>query len=385
MACMSNAEWAQEQRKDPELHQMIDLLEGGDVGVNTLSKEGKVLLRARESLVLRNGVLYRKRRVSDADTFQLVLPRAHRQQALMGCHDQVGHMGRDRTLGLVRERFYWPGMTGEVVDHVAQCERCIRSKTLSTQRAPLVNVATTQPMEMVCLDFLSLEPSKGGVENILVISDHFTRYAQAFPTRNQTARTTARVLFENYIVHYGFPAKLHSDQGRNFESATIRHLCELAGIQKSRTTPYDPMGNGQVERFNRTLLDMLRTLEPEKKPNWKSYVPTLTHAYNCTKHESTGFSPFYLMFARHPRLPVDILLGTTPDAVEPGVGTSYTEYVQRLREQLEFAYRLAGSKAGGAQKAQKTYYDRKVREIALEVGDRVLVRKVGIEGQAEVS
>ena len=249
-------------------------------------------------------------------------------------------MGRDRTLGLVRERFYWLGMTGEVVYHVAPCERCIRSKTLSTQRAPLVNVATTQPMEMVCLDFLSLEPSKGGVENILVISDHFTRYAQAFPTRNQTVRTTARVLFENYIVHYGFPAKLHSDQGRNFKSATIRHLCELAGIQKCRTTPYDPMGNGQVERFNRTLLDMLRTLEPEKKPNWKSYVPTLTHAYNCTKHESTGFSPFYLMFARHPRLPVDILLGTTPDAVEPGVGTSYTEYVQRLREQLEFAYRL---------------------------------------------
>ena len=168
--------------------------------MNTLSKEGKVLLWARESLVLRNGVLYKKRRMSDADTFQLVLPRTHRQQALMGCHDQVGHVGRDHTLGLVRERFYWPGMTGEVVDHVAQCERCIRSKTLSTQRALLVNVVTTQPMEMVCLDLLSLEPSKGGIENILVISDHFTRYAQAFPTRNQTVRTTACVLFENYCT-----------------------------------------------------------------------------------------------------------------------------------------------------------------------------------------
>ena len=119
-----------------------------DVGVNTLSKEGKVLLRTRESLVLRNGVLYRKRRVSDADTFQLVLQRAHWQQALMGCRDQVGHMGRDHTLGLVHERFYWPGMTGKVVDHVAQCERCIRSKTLGTPRALLVNVAT-QPMELV--------------------------------------------------------------------------------------------------------------------------------------------------------------------------------------------------------------------------------------------
>ena len=306
ITCMGNADCAREQRKDPELHQVIDVLEGGDVGVNTLSKEGKVLLQARESLVLRNGVLYRKRQVSDADTFQLVLPRAHRQEALMGCHDQVGYMGRDRTLGLVRERFYWPGMTGEVVDHVGQCERRIRSKIPSTQRASLVNVVTTRPMEMVYIDFLSLEPSKGRVENILVISDHFTRYAQAFLTRNQTARTTARVLFENYIVHYGFPAKLHSDQGSNFESDTIRHLCELAGIQKSRTTPYHPMGNGQVECFDRTLLDRLRTLEPEKKPNWKSYVPTLTHANNCTKHESAGFSPMCLMFARHPRLPVDI-------------------------------------------------------------------------------
>ena len=152
--------------------------------------------------------------------------------------------------------------THKQLKHIQSLSICIqkfhpRSTTLSTQRAPLVNVATIQPMEMVCLALLSLEPSKGGVENIFVISDHFTRYAQAFPSRNQTVRTTARVLFENYIVHYGFPTKLHSDQGRNFESATIRHLCELAGIQKRRKTPYHPMGNRQVERFNRTLLDML--------------------------------------------------------------------------------------------------------------------------------
>ena len=113
-------------------------------------------------------------------------------------------------------------------------------------------------------------------------------------------------------------------------------------------------------------------------------MPTLTHAYNCTKHESTGFSPFYVMFAGHPRLPVDILLGTAPDAVEPGVETSYTEYLQRLREQLEFAYRLAGLKAGGAQQAPKTYYDRKVRGIALEVGDRVLFRKMGLKGKQKL-
>ena len=133
-------------------------------------------------------------------------------------------MGGERTLSLLRERFFWPCMTDEVEKYLAQCHRFLRRKAVQ-QRASLVNITTTQPLEMVCIDFLSLEPSKGGIENVLAITDHFTRYAQAFPTKNQTAKTTARIFFENYIVHYGYPARIHSDQGRNFESETIRHLC----------------------------------------------------------------------------------------------------------------------------------------------------------------
>ena len=121
-------------------------------------------------------------------------------------------------------------------DRVRTCDRCIRRKTGSGKSAELVNITSTSPMEIVCLDYLSLERSKGGFENILVITDHFSRYAQAIPTRNQTAKTTARVLFENFILHYGFPARIHSDQGQNFESKLIKELCQIAKVEKSRTT-----------------------------------------------------------------------------------------------------------------------------------------------------
>ena len=164
-------------------------------------------------------------------------------------------------------------------------------------------------MELICIDYLSLESSKGGYENILVITDHFSRYAQAIPTRNQTARTTARVLYEQFFVHYGFPAKIHSDKGANFESKVIQSLCRITGMEKTRTTPYHPMGNGMVERFNRTLLNMLGTLTSTQKSDWKSHVSTLCHAYNAAVHDSTGYVPFYLMFGRHPRLAIDAFLG----------------------------------------------------------------------------
>ena len=267
-------------------------------------------------------------------------------------------------------------------EKVQNCDRCIKRKAGQRNTAELVNITSTAPMEILCLDYLSLERSKGGVENILVITDHFTRYAQAIPTTNQTARTTARVLFDIFVVHYGFPARLHSDQGQTFESKLIEELCKIAGVQKSRTTPYHPMGNGQCERFNQTLLKMLGTLEEYQKSDWKAHVPSLVHAYNATIHSSTGYSPYFLMFGRHPRLAIDAFLGLSPDALSC---KDKTEYVRKLRERLHYAYQKAREEADKSAKEHKRYYDLNARSSVLHPGDRVLVRNVGLRGKQKLA
>ena len=136
---------------------------------------------------------------------------------------------------------------------------------------------------------------------MLVITDHFTRFAVAIPTRNQTAKTTADGLYNEFIVRYGFSARLPSDPGANFESQIIKALCEFMGIHKCRTSPYHASGNGMKERFNRTLISMLGILDIEKKNNWKQYIAPFVQAYNCIKHESTDFSPYMFLFGGRPR------------------------------------------------------------------------------------
>ena len=223
------------------------------------------------------GVLYRKIHEDDRIKQQMVLPKALIESVLKGLHDDMGHPGKDKTLSLLRHIFYWPGMTADVDSWIDNCDRCLRSKSSTRQKAPLVSIKTTYPLEMVCMDYLSLEPTKGGITNVLVITDHFTIFAVAIPTKDQTAKTTAEAFFNEFVVHYGLPAKIHTDQGANFQSELFSHLCLLTGMQKSRTSPYHPMGNGLTERFNRTLISMLRTISPNQKLEWKKHIAPLVH------------------------------------------------------------------------------------------------------------
>ena len=383
---LSSVDWVQEQGKDACIAKVINFVQNdhwpSNDELDPEQPDVRKYLRHWNNYVLENGILYRNTVLNGEPVKQLVLPLHYRETVLKQLHDNVGHQGQDRTMYLVRSRFFWPGFDKDVEQKVRNCISCITRKTYPKPSAELINIQSTQPMELVCIDFLSLERSKGGYENILVITDHFKRYAQAFPTRNQTASTTAKVLFENFIVHYGFPGRIHSDQGRIFESSLIKELCKLAGVQKSRTTPYHPMGNGMVERFNQTLLNMLGTLEDGQKADWKSYVAPMVHSYNATRHESTGYSPYFLMFGRHPRLAVDAYLGLSSED-EPIASKEH--YATKLKKRLQFAYKTASREAEKSAARHKDIYDSKVRESTLDIGDRVLVRNVGLKGKCKLA
>lgn len=147
----------------------------------------------------------------------------------------MGHQGRDRTTSLANSRIYWFGMTADIDKWIKTCPRCVRSKCLS-DRAPLHSIITTETLEIVCMYYLSLEPSKGGYQNILVITNHYTKFLQAYPTKDQSAKTTANILLHYYIPTMGLPQKLLSDRGGAFESKVIAELCSKLGIDKRRTT-----------------------------------------------------------------------------------------------------------------------------------------------------
>ena len=148
------------------------------------------------------------------------------------------------------------------------------------------------------MDFLTVggKADDNRCVNVLIVTDHFTKYVQAYVIPKQTAQVVAQTLWENVLVHYGWPEKILTDQGKSFENSLIRELYKLVQINKLCTSPYHPETNGQCEHFNATLINMLETLPTHAKKNWQEWVATLTHAYNCTTSSLTGFSPYSLMF-----------------------------------------------------------------------------------------
>ena len=217
------------------------------------------------------------------------------------------------------------------------------------------------PGELLHVDFTSIEETvplkeEPVIHNVLVLQDHFSKYVVAYVVKDQTARTAAETLRNGYFGLSGAPAYLVSDQGRVFMGHIITHLCELYGVQKLRTLPYHAQTNGQVEHMNQTIIHMIGKLEEDKKACWSKHLPELLLAYNATCSAVTGYSPYYLLFGRRPRIPVDYLFPTLHDSPhQTKMEVSVAAMQKRLKEASTVARHLTSEEVA----EQCRYYDRK--------------------------
>lgn len=175
-----------------------------------------------------------------------MLPPGWRRLVWKEYHDAVGHMAEAKTLSFLKRCFYWPGQGKDVHQWSTECGYCRLQRPLPEVRAPLKSVVTSYPLEIVAIGYLSLGRPGDVFSDILVVTDVFSRFAWAIPTNNQTATTTAKMLWQHVIQPFGCPERIHSDRGAAFESPLMSELCQMYGARKSRTTPYHPQGNGSV-------------------------------------------------------------------------------------------------------------------------------------------
>lgn len=232
--------------------------------------DDKVMFRDFSKFRIEDDLLIKvTHRDGESEQHKVVIPKEDIPGMLKHLHNYMGHPGRDKTTSLVIDRFYWPMMMRDIVTWIEECDRCLKFKTPDNQRAELVRIKT-YPFELACMAYVTLEPFEGGIKNILAITDHFSKFYVAVPTRNQTSKTTADALFHNFIVPYGILTTLHLEQDAIFSRKLRQDLCFCASISKSRTTLYHPMGNGIAERFNRTLISMLGSLKQDQKSDWKT-------------------------------------------------------------------------------------------------------------------
>ena len=215
-------------------------------------------------------------------TEQIVLPQKYHHVVYKELHENMGHLGPGSVIELCRQRFYWPGNEKDITHYIRKKCKCVKEKNPNKQQtAPLQSIITHEPFELVTIDFLHLNRSKGGYEYLLVVVDHFSKFVQAFPTKTSLRELLLVYCLINIFSILDFWNIFSMTKERNSVNLNIsKCLSEIISIKPSRTTPCYPMRNALCERMNRTIINMLKTLPTTFKSNWKNHIQKLTFAYN---------------------------------------------------------------------------------------------------------
>lgn len=242
-------------------------------------------------------------------------------------------------------------------------------------------------MDIIATDYLGPFPQTSqGNRYILVLTDHFSKYVEILAVPDQTAETCASRILNDFIARWGCPLSILSDQGRNYESSVFRELCKILEIKKIRTSPKNPKCNGQAERFNRTLVRMIKAYLCGEQDQWDKNLGCLAAAYRSTPHESTGMTPNLLMMGREVRLPSELVFSRNHKSEET---TSHVDYVAALKEKMHHAHQVAREHLSVATKRQKEIYDKRQCVHSYEPGDFIWLleesRKPGITHKLEMS
>ena len=365
-----------EQGKDEVLAEVIRHVADGAVpSRRAASGAVRRWLRHWSRLRLIEGVLFRvyRSRAGAPENLQVIIPQELVGGVLTSLHSGPcgGHFGAEKLLKQAQIRFYWLDMAADVTGFCAQCDRCSSRNSPNPQpRAQMGELFSAEPWEVLSIDFLTDLPlTERGNKHLLVCCDHFTRWVEVFALPDMTAVAVARVLAEEVFSRYGCPKRLHSDCAANFRSQVIAELCRIMGIDKSNTTAFHPEGNSRCERVNRTILGMLSKYLSENHSEWDLHLPLLMMGYRAQIHRSLGYSPFYLMFGREPKLPVD----ETIDAPRALKSRSAAEYIDSLCAGLRDAYRQALKFSDSGHQRNKRKYEEKSKTFHYAVGDRVML------------
>ena len=309
---------------------------------------------------------------------QVVVPSGLRNKVMALAHDSIlgGHLGTKRTVDKVLSNFFWPGVGSDVKRYCRSCGICQRTipkgkvKKAPLEKLPVIDI----PFRRVSFDLVGpiYPASHRGYKYILTAVDHASRYPEAVPLKNIDTETVAEAMFDMFS-RVGFPQEILHDLGTQFVSEVMKEVSRLLSMKQLTSTPYHPICNGLVERFNGTLKQMLKRLCAEEPQDWDRYVSALLFAYREVPQESTGFSPFELLYGRTVRGPMQILKAMwTQEKSQPEVRNSY-QYVFELRGRLEKTLQLAHQNLRQAQKKHKHHYDKRARPRELNVGSEVLV------------